>query len=171
MIRTTINYLVIGSCCGILLGLSLSPVIEKSLGILLTFITSLLGFACGISVLNSAGNEKFKINPQPLSFTMIGIVIGSFMGIFMRNHNTLGTDHIVIVSDSSVHAKLVETQGNVTALHADFEKVCPILQPLHGNSLRNELENMGDSKIRQALKISDDSVSLELIKAMTCDQN
>jgi hypothetical protein len=163
------HYIIIGICCGILLGLSLSPVIEKTLGILLVFITSLLGVASGVSINSETKDSKFKVNPLPLSLIMIGIVLGSFLGIFIRNKNVLGNDaNINNVTLKKDPIQNIE-EKTYTGLNGFEEGTpCGIIKDLHGIDLKNELEEFHLKKIDDCLKINSDSSSLEIIKIMYC---
>lgn len=164
-----INYLIIGTCTGILIGLSLSPVIEKTLGILLASITSLVGIASGITLNTEEKNQRFKINPIPLTLIMTGIVFGSLLGIYARNKNLLGNTKTIVQEQQNLNS---ENQGKqnktVTGLHSSETMPCNILENLHGNELRMELEKIGDSTINKCLEISSDSLSLEVLKRALC---
>jgi hypothetical protein len=60
-------FVIIGLCCGILLGLSLSPVIEKTLSPIIAFTITLMGIVSGVTVFNQSDKPKFEISPVPLS--------------------------------------------------------------------------------------------------------
>lgn len=93
--------LITGIGIGWLLGLSVSPVVSIVL-------TSIMGAVAAIvAALNSLGNVaeqpdainknhlfqyRENINPLPLTMLVLGILIGSAVGIWARNHNWLGSE-------------------------------------------------------------------------------
>ena len=94
-----ITILVTGLGIGWLIGLSISPVVS-------IVITSVTGAAAAIIAVVSGVEDKIDItekdekrrkltrnvNPTPLALLVIGIVIGSTLGIWARNYHLLGSD-------------------------------------------------------------------------------
>jgi hypothetical protein len=169
--KNAVHYAIIGVCCGILLGLSLSPVLEKTLSIIITFVITLMGIVSGVKVMTESKNPKYQINPAPLSIMMIFLLLGVFSGIYMRTHNALGTD----IADQNLSQKMKELKDslrivhNETGLRNDEQDIpCAQIKLLHGKELENELRKIGDKKVNNMLKVSTDSISLETIKAYAC---
>jgi hypothetical protein len=163
-------FIVIGICCGILLGLSLSPVIDKTLSAIIAFTITLMGIVSGVTIYNQNNNSKFQVSPVPLSLLLIGIIAGVFIGILMRTHNILGVSNsaqIQIMKDTAGKSPK-DYSENVTGLHNAFSEPCEIMKPLHGSELKTALESAGDETVNSCLKLSSDSTSLEIIKRMAC---
>lgn len=94
-----ISLLIVGLGIGWLIGLSVSPVVSIVL-------TSVVGSAAAIAAVLSgiddrsatAGNESgrsqrtYGVNPLPLAVLIVGVVVGSVIGISARNRHWLGSD-------------------------------------------------------------------------------
>lgn len=171
--KNSIHLIVIGICGGIIVGLSVSPIVEKILALLITIVVSLVGLLCGISVEGSAITKKARITPAPLSIVMIGFLVGTLSGILMRTNNVLGAS----ISDIKLSPRMKEMKdsltivNSITGLHASKDKFdCSELDGKHGADLKFELQKLGDDRINNSLKMADDSVSLEIIKTMLCSK-
>ena len=100
------DYKIIASLIGIgfgigwLAGLSISPVVSviitSIVGVTVTLITSISGLEKKDSPDDKTSPKNMfrnmNINPTPIALLIVGIIIGTSVGIIMRNQNMLGTD-------------------------------------------------------------------------------
>jgi hypothetical protein len=93
--------LISGVGIGWLIGLSVSPIIHIIITSLIALVVSVTGALAGIKVdekEDSADDGKSKrkvqveVNPLPLMFMIIGLVIGSSLGVYARTNGWLGPD-------------------------------------------------------------------------------
>jgi hypothetical protein len=167
-VKRTLHFLVIGLCSGILLGLALSPVIEKALVILLTFSVSLVGIASGVSVYKQSDHPQFKLDPAPMSWIMIGIVVGSLLGMFTRTHDLLGMTRNAM-SAYKKRDSLEMGQSRITGLHSADQDACLAMRSLHGPKLEEYMHELGDPNLDRIIRTAQgDSSTLEAIKSLIC---
>lgn len=87
----------VGGGIGWLIGLSVSPVVSQVLAALLGLVATLITALSGLQKpdSNSADNQTFlnyRVSPWPLAALMIGLVIGSIVGIYARNGIWFGSE-------------------------------------------------------------------------------
>lgn len=190
-----IALMIMGFGVGWLVGLSVSPVVS-------IVITSVVGAAAGL-VGGLSGLEeqpKWQINPWPLAFLILGMVIGSVFGIQARTQDWLGTD----VSDEiamwqktglkmppeKIAERLFERtypseggpaapagEGQLAATTVLFsgavsDDECKVFRLLSGQDLRLGLETAINDKLPQLAEIISDDDDLEwVIREVICVEN
>lgn len=92
MTKNLVGLFFTGVCIGIFLGLSKTPVLLQILVPLFTIIVSLLAIFTGKSNYESK-NEVLKsiknVSVFPIMWLLIGMVIGSCLGLLMKNYDVL----------------------------------------------------------------------------------
>lgn len=91
--------ILIGFGVGWLVGLSVSPVVSTVLASVTGSITAIIAALGGLSSRLAQDNEPepqprryWHINPLPLAALVLGIIIGSIAGLWMRNNQMFGSD-------------------------------------------------------------------------------
>jgi len=94
-----LSLFIIGFGIGWLMGLSVAPVASTILTTLLTAVMTLVGILSGIEGQRGESSEtgqvpnlssRWAVNPVPVAILILGILAGSSVGIFARNHDWLG---------------------------------------------------------------------------------
>jgi hypothetical protein len=115
--RSLVSLLVIGLSVGWLMGLSVSPVVQTVVGVVITSAAAIVGALAGVSMktatsdasdqateedsarrLNAAsaarsyvaGSKTLAINPSPLALLLFGMILGSLVGVCARTNGWLG---------------------------------------------------------------------------------
>ena len=85
---------IISICVGLLAGLSISPVIQTIISLILAVIISTVSILAGTNIewekLLFKEHSKIKFDILPLTILIIGITAGALGGIYMRTHDVLG---------------------------------------------------------------------------------
>jgi len=130
---------------GWLTGLSLSPVVG-------TVLTSVLGAVAGaVAGLTVLDLEKPKhTNPWPVALLVIGIALGSPLGILARTHNTFGA---VLSGTAATDQSVDETEASGSALD---ERARAVLGVLYGTGTSHCTRLLGspDDSLLSALRTS-----------------
>jgi hypothetical protein len=205
-----IYLLVTGLGLGWIVGLSVSPVVHILLGSILALVVSLASAISGLSkpdeikelniptettsIIQKASH--IHLDPRPIAFFIIGIAIGSAIGIYARTNDWLSASPEVIIKrwegkgldETEIRKRLFDeiyplknianANDNTSSesrsggvLFAITTKTCDELRGKHGDDLRSELEILNDKRINAFLNISSDSVSLEALKELLCEEN
>jgi len=171
---------------GWLVGLSVSPVIS-------IVITSITGAAAAVITALSGLEEKSKwsVSPVPLALLVVGLSIGSGIGIRTRNLDWLGRN---IAAEAAMweaagltldKAEIVErmfdnlyptngeqvgsTQRGTSMLFAVSADECAILSNQTGNELRAELYASTITEFQKLPElITDDNVLEQVVKEVLC---
>src|SRR5947209_2819525 len=80
---------------GWLIGLSVSPTIANTVAAVLALIVTITGVVSGVKAAEQpARASKFPISVDvvPVSFLVIGLAVGSSMGVYARSNDLLGPD-------------------------------------------------------------------------------
>lgn len=117
---------IIGFGIGWLLGLSVSPVVSIVItsvaGVAAAVITVLSGLEGKLTGLIASSEQQIsipsKINPRPLAALIIGLFLGSIVGIQVRTHNLLGID--TGLSEQEIARRLFENEHPYTPYAKDF---------------------------------------------------
>lgn len=100
LIAKWISLIIIGFGIGWLAGLSVSPVVSiiitSIIGVSITLASVLSGLKSGAVQPEGAANTQtssdWNATPVPIALIILGLVIGSILGIVVRNWNLLGSD-------------------------------------------------------------------------------
>jgi len=180
-------------CLGVLTGISVSPVIQSVMTGLITVIVAMLSIAAGINdnatVPASGILGKAKVaNIIPVAFFILFFTAGSFAGIRMRTANMLGDNtqrdmaYLTYIGFSTdevkeiMRKKYVERAANpalqpieatILFSYLSNEKV-DLIRLKTGKALETELIAMDDPAINSFLRVTNDSLCLEALKAFLC---
>lgn len=183
-----IALLIAGFGVGWMVGLSVSPVVSI---VITSVVGAVAGLVGGLSGLEE--QPKWKINPWPIAFLILGIVIGSVFGIQARTQDWFGTDvsdEIAMwqrtgleMSQAQIAERLFERtypsdieQGpaapseqvqlaasSVLFSGAVSTEECEVFRLLAGDALRLELEGSLNDKLPQLAQMISDNDNLEWI--------
>lgn len=92
-----ISLIAIGLGIGWLVGLSVTPgttsiILTSIMTIVVLLITVVSGLEKETSTEEQKSYSKWKVSPIPLALFIVGLVVGSSVGIYARTHNWLGVD-------------------------------------------------------------------------------
>lgn len=173
-----INFLICGLCLGTLNGLSVSPIIQNFIGVILTLIVALITAICGIDKdLKDKLPEQIKnINTLPITLFLIGYLTGACSGIFMRANDLLGMRPNILISrweniskgDFEILQKIYQGKDSIQekntktnpvvlgdqfsgVLYADEIPFCEYIKGLHGHQLKKALLNFDKSKLKPSI--------------------
>jgi hypothetical protein len=106
--KNTLSLIIIGLGIGWLAGLSVSPVVSIIITSIVGVVITLLSALSGLKILEQSEkspdaetSSHWQVDPIPIAFLILGIVLGSILGITARTHNWLGIDIHV-----DVHAEI-----------------------------------------------------------------
>ena len=195
---------------GWIVGLSVSPVVHILLGSILALVVTFASTAAGLSQTDKSGEpknsseansllkqaSKIQIDPRPIAYFIIGIAIGSAIGVYARTNDWLTASPEVIIkrwegdglNETEIRNRLFneiyppqifENGEDKTSnesrsggvLFAVTAKTCDELRGKHGDDLRSELKILNDKRINILLKSISDSASLEALKELLCEGN
>ncbi len=199
-----------GLAVGWIVGLSMSPVLHILLGSLLALIVSVISAIAGLEKADrpeapkTADNSqslthkisRIQIDPRPITCFVIGLAIGSSVGVYARANDWLSANPRVLVErwkgngldEAEIRRRLFNEIYGVSSVAGEASKNrqaspsrgglfaigvsdCDNLRLKHGAALRAELAILNDSRINKFLTISSDSLSLEALKEFLCGQN
>lgn len=177
---------------GIFLGLSESPILLQILVPLLTVIIGLLSVLTGQkSDDKTSGNESNlllnkNISPFPIMWMVMGMVIGSFIGLLAKNYditgrgkifgNSLNENASLTKSSDSEPSKNDIYKTSSTVLHGSkSEEYCRQYQLCHLNSLEllcalKDIENPEIEQMLSKNEINLDSIKLKIKILCNCQQ-
>ncbi|MFY7908962.1 MAG: hypothetical protein ACOVO2_05400 [Emticicia sp.] len=108
-IKNTIGFLLCGIALGWMIGMSVTPIIRDVILSLLVVVTTIMGLIAGYKSTNHKTQEGItietnteaskqyslvdylsKVDLLPIGFCMIGMTLGSALGVYMRTHQSLG---------------------------------------------------------------------------------
>jgi hypothetical protein len=180
--------LITGFGVGWMVGLSVSPVVSI---VITSVVGSVAGIVGGLSGLEE--QPKWKINPWPIAFLLLGMVLGSVFGIQARTKDWFGTDisdeiamwqatdleippekiaEILFErtypddgaqSGSAASAEVQMASKTVLFSGAVSADECESFQFLAGEDLRLELETSTNDKMPQLAGMINDDDDLEWI--------
>jgi len=83
------SLLICGAGIGILLGLSASPVLNIIVGSVIALVGGIIGGLSGLKSDSDAPRRRSSVSALPLATLVIGLVVGSLLGIYIRNYDLL----------------------------------------------------------------------------------
>ena len=98
---SNLGLLIIGIGIGCLLGVSVSPVVSIAITSLTGAAASIIAALSGLQEKQSSPKEsdpyqislaRWSVNPWPLAVLVLGIIVGSIGGIWVRTHDLLGAN-------------------------------------------------------------------------------
>lgn len=153
------SMLLTGLGVGWLIGLSVSPVVSIVISSVTASVAAIVAALSGLQ-----DKPKWTINPLPLAIFVGGVVIGSIVGVWARNHDWLGRSAAAEVTywmdagldlpREEVAARLFEQQytaessgvgsgqmseTTATVLFSAAREECAALRTRSGSALRGEL--------------------------------
>lgn len=171
------SLIIIGLGIGWLVGLSVTP------GTTLTVITSIMTVVVllitVVSGLESKALEnehlKWKVSPIPIALFVIGLVVGSSLGIYARTHNLLGVDMEESRSNlpKVVESTLENSTRNLpdptkTILFASEYDECERLQAFSVDKLPRKVKSSTIKEIRKLPSIIEKPERLKQVLEVVC---
>lgn len=186
---------------GFLVGLSASPVVSALIGGIVSLAAGVVSALCGVRLDKGEGEESpaeespnlavasqkhgsaftAHVNPLPIAFLVISIVLGSLVGLLARTQEWFAesTEHLVDkwqkstgLSSEAIAVRLFASiygDGNAAesphagVLFAVAEDHCRRLRQLDTKDLRLELEALGNPNVKEfASKCNDEDLKLAL---------
>ncbi|MCP3683078.1 MAG: hypothetical protein GY861_10340 [bacterium] len=149
-----ISLLAVGFGVGWLTGLSISPVVSTLLTSIVGVVIALVSILSGIKAPESTTTEhteqvqnnfKWRADPLPLAFLMIGIIGGASVGIIARTHNWLG----VVDERPNIQAEIQRWK----AVGIEEEKIANRLFDLEYPLQKASIKKTDDTKNQPALTV------------------
>jgi hypothetical protein len=168
-----------GVAIGILVGLSASPVVSAVITAVLSVVT----------VYATSSEKRVRLPAGPAVSLVIGVAIGSCLGLVARTHNWFGESPETIVArwkdktgldEKAIYRRLFEREyGSDVKPHVDDSVLfaaeaskaeCDKLRPLVGDPLRNTLATVHDSRLANLAKTSLSPENLSIVVSTICAQ-
>ena len=158
----------IGLSLGWLVGLSVSPVIQAVLGVLLTSIVGVVGALAGIQNPTEKGITSLQITPVPMFLLMIGIALGSTGGIMARTHGWLSPPPAVVAEAKTFSAPIAQSApaepAATAGLFATDVNAKRYLRSVEGEQLRAALLDHSTDSCQDAYLTTASPQTLALVR-------
>lgn len=126
----SMSLIIIGLGIGWLAGLSVTPVIVSIIVALFGVIAPLIAILVGVT----PKNEQ-RINLLPIALLIVGLALGSILGIFARTHNLLG-----VATNTPHKAASTPASSSDSVLFGEEHDECERLRTFDDDELPKEVE-------------------------------
>lgn len=145
--KNNIGLFVTGTGIGIFLGLSDSPILLQVLVPFLTLLSGLLSIFSGQRNHENPETKeselaKFKnLSSIPMMLVVVGMVVGSFLGMFARNYDVCSPSWLSNQDKESEIKIVVVPIGGRDSLLLDKQQIAEITNQIRGNHLSSTNKN------------------------------
>jgi len=176
----SIALFVSGASVGLLLGLAISPALHLVIGATAALVGSIVGALAGVQ------ETRWNVNPIPFAVFVVGLAIGSPLGIHLRTNDAFGPKPQVIAQRWSgtgldgkeiqrrVFDQLYPAHASAPAprlaagLYSASADDCALLALRKGEELRSRLRALGDARLSAAAELCRDDGCLDALRRALC---
>jgi hypothetical protein len=178
-----------GASIGLLLGLAISPTLHLIIGAAAALTGSIVGALAGVQPAPSDQQRfVYRVDPIPFAVFVIGLAIGSPVGIYLRANDVFGPrPHLIAQrwSGTGLDGKEIQRRlfdqlypahgpapASAPRLAAGLYGVsvdeCQFLALKKGEELRSRLRSLGDARISAAAEMCHDDGCLDALRTLLC---